>query len=111
VLQPDCGAATSGPQLDPSGTLNVGVAAHIHAAAEGGPRYLPEMLPEERSSPENGLWLCQTHAKLVDNDEARFTAELLRGWKQKAEEVAFHAIGKTKGTTKTSSRERKFGAI
>src|SRR5690242_10450826 len=38
---PDCGAATSGPQLDPCKALNVGVAAHIAAAAPGGPRYDP----------------------------------------------------------------------
>ena len=73
---PECGASTSGPQLDPSGTLNVGVAAHIHAASEGGPRYLAEMSAKERGSATNGLWLCQSCAKLVDNDAARFTVNL-----------------------------------
>jgi hypothetical protein len=27
----------------------------------------------------SGVWLCQNCAKLVDNDPARFTVELLRG--------------------------------
>ena len=33
---PDCRAVTSGPQNDPTKAVNVGVAAHITAAAEGG---------------------------------------------------------------------------
>src|SRR6516225_4310515 len=74
---PDCRALTSGPQEDPSKAVNVGVAAHITAASPGGPRYDPGLVPEERSSPENGIWLCQTCAKLIDNDPFRFTTELL----------------------------------
>src|SRR5579871_1727431 len=34
---PDCRAQTTGPQVDPSKVLNVGVAAHITAASDGGP--------------------------------------------------------------------------
>ncbi len=39
--KPDCRAPTSGPQADASKAVNVGVAAHITAAAPGGPRYDP----------------------------------------------------------------------
>jgi hypothetical protein len=92
---PECRALTSGPQEDPAKALNIGVAAHITAASPGGPRYDPELLPEERSGPSNGLWLCQNCAKLVDNDAARFTLELLRGWKVAAEAEAKFRIGKT----------------
>ncbi len=85
---PGCRQPTAGPQGDPSGAVNIGVAAHIAAAAAGGPRYDPSLTPEERSSPENGIWLCQTDAKLVDNDEARYTIATLRGWKAQAEATA-----------------------
>jgi hypothetical protein len=94
--RPECGAATSGPQLDPHGTLNVGVAAHIHAASEGGPRFSQEMSPSQRSAAGNGLWLCQTCAKLIDNDPLRYSAQELRNWKTKAEAAALEAIGKTR---------------
>jgi hypothetical protein len=103
--RPECGASTAGPQLDSRGALNVGVAAHIHAASEGGPRFLPEMSTEKRSGAENGVWLCQTCGKLVDNDPTRFTAAVLRDWKQKAETAALSAIGKTKRTPRTASTE------
>ncbi|MCU1382796.1 MAG: hypothetical protein JWL71_1493 [Acidobacteria bacterium] len=63
------------------------------------------MTPEGRGSAENGVWLCQTCAKLVDNDEARYPADLLRGWKQKAEESALTSIGKTKRATKAARKE------
>ena len=68
--RPDCRAATSGPQVDPTKSLNLGVAAHITAASPGGPRYDPTLSSEQRSSPDNAIWLCQGCAKLVDNDSA-----------------------------------------
>src|SRR5215475_12149129 len=92
---PDCGAQTSGPQVDAAKALNVGVAAHITAAAPGGPRYDATLSPHERADISNGIWLCQTCAKLIDNDAVRFNAPLLRDWKTKAEERALHLVGKT----------------
>ena len=52
-------------------------------------------LSEERRHPDNGIWLCPTCAKLIDNDASRFTAKLLRPWKEIAEDRAFCSIGKT----------------
>jgi hypothetical protein len=91
---PGCRASTSGPQDDPAKAVNVGVAAHITAASPGGPRYDPDLLPEERSGPENGIWLCQNHAKLIDNDPAQFGVDLLKKWKKDAEAEANDRIGK-----------------
>jgi hypothetical protein len=36
---PNCRRPTSGPQTHPRKTVNIGVAAHITAAAPGGARY------------------------------------------------------------------------
>ena len=91
----ECWALTSGPQVDPTKALNVGVAAHITAASPGGPRYDEALSPDARQHPDNGIWLCQTCAKLVDNDEKRFSTEELREWKRLAEDRALEMIGKT----------------
>src|SRR5258708_1102201 len=87
---PDCRAPTSGPSSeDPSAVTNTGVAAHICAASPAGPRYDPNMNSEERSGIMNGIWLCQNHAKLIDDDETSFPASMLREWKETAEGIAF----------------------
>jgi hypothetical protein len=92
---PECRALTSGPQEDPTKAVNVGVAAHITAASPGGPRYDSRLSPEERSGHENGIWLCQNCAKLIDNDPVRFTVDGLRKWKSGAEAEAKDRVGKT----------------
>ena len=92
---PDCGAATSGPQVDADKALNVGVAAHISAASSGGARYDANMSTGDRCSANNSIWLCQTCAKLVDNDEHRFTVNLMVEWKRQAEAAAHDLVGKT----------------
>ena len=100
---PYCRRTTSGPQSDPNKSVNIGVAAHITAASARGPRYVPTLSKRERSSIENGIWLCQNCAKLVDSDEKRFTVELLRQWKKAAEDAARQGV-ETSGNTPTSSQ-------
>ena len=85
---PDCRQLTSGPRTDPARAVNIGVAAHITAASEGGPRYDAGLSREQRGHADNGLWLCQNCGKLVDNDPKAYPADLLRKWKQQAEEAA-----------------------
>lgn len=83
---------TVGPgQLD-STVINVGVAAHISAAATRGPRYDPHLTAEQRRSPASGIWLCQTCAKLIDSDPIKYTVSLLRTWKAAAEEAAYSRL-------------------
>jgi hypothetical protein len=108
---PDCGASTSGPQEDPSKSLNVGVAAHISGAAAGGPRYDPSLSVEQRSHVNNAIWLCQTCAKLVDNDTVRFPIAVLHAWKTIAEHNALLSIGKTKLIAPQSESQRKYSEI
>jgi hypothetical protein len=75
------------------------VAAHITAASPDGPRYDPVLSQDERRSQNNGIWLCQTCAKLVDNDPLRYHAEMLREWKAFAEDRAARAIEGRRATT------------
>jgi hypothetical protein len=89
---PDCRKQTSGPHTDDAKALNTGVAAHITAASAGGARYDASMTSEDRKSATNGIWLCQTCGKLVDNDDARYPVDRLRDWKRRAEEIALAEI-------------------
>jgi hypothetical protein len=84
---PECRRPTAGPDAQ-GGVTNLGVAAHITAASAGGPRYDDTLTSDARSAIANGIWLCQDHAKLVDDDELRFPASLLREWKETAEHMA-----------------------
>ena len=85
---PHCRQTTSGPQEEPDGTVNIGVAAHITAASSGGPRYDPDLTAEQRKSAENGIWLCPKCSKLIDSDLFLYTVKRLRSWKAEAEELA-----------------------
>ncbi|MDP9533865.1 hypothetical protein Q7L38_14920 [Pseudomonas protegens] len=44
------------------------------------------MTPSERMDITNGIWLCQTHSKLVDADKAAYPAERLRQIKAEHED-------------------------
>lgn len=96
---PSCRKMTSGPHSTEDKSLNVGVAAHITAASVGGPRYDPFCGKEYRSSAQNGIWLCQTCAKLIDSDPSQFTKGLLLAWKQVAEQYAFSELSQSSSHT------------
>ena len=74
---PNCRVPTSGPGADEQKALNIGVAAHIVAAAQGGPRYDATLTPEQRAGIINGIWLCQNCAHEIDADEKRYSVALL----------------------------------
>lgn len=84
-----CGIATIGPKYgDALKTSSIGVGCHIYAAAPNGPRYNPNMTTEERKSPDNCIWMCQTHSTLIDKDEKAYPPTLLHQWKDDAEKEA-----------------------
>lgn len=85
---PDCCRQTSGPEATADGAVNIGVAAHITAAAPGGPRFDPQMASGQRSAAANGIWLCSACSSLIDRDVARYTQTLLLEWKASAEKRA-----------------------
>jgi hypothetical protein len=89
---PQCRKQTTGPQQDVTKAISIGVAAHITAASPGGPRFDSTMSPEKRKSGENGIWMCQNCAKLIDSDEKRYTVDLLREWKKLSEEAALSEL-------------------
>ena len=97
---PDCQRITSGPHSLSSKSSIVGIAAHICAASPGGKRYDPQMTSSERSDIENGIWLCEICAKLVDLDEIKYTAELLKKWKTDHEQAIAQELANSVKTDK-----------
>lgn len=90
---PGCNIITIGASMENTSKVSVtGVAAHICAAAKGGPRYNASMTSDERRGSDNCIWMCQTHSKLIDTDEKTYTVELLNKWKKDAEEEAAKAL-------------------
>jgi hypothetical protein len=82
---PLCRRSTFGAKQGKDGYHNIGVAAHITAAAPGGPRYDATLTRDQRLHADNGIWLCQTHGDLVDGNDKTFTVKMLQEWKHDAE--------------------------
>ena len=82
---PYCAAQASGPSWDSDKSISIGVAAHITATSQGGPRYNEKLTSEQRQAFANGIWLCNNCSRKVDSDPTQFTAEVLREWKSFAE--------------------------
>lgn len=91
---PSCRHLTSAPTSDGAKEVNIGVAAHICAAAPGpgARRYRADMAPEQRKSHENGIWLCQDCAKAIDSDDPAFSETVLHSWKRKHAEDMWRSI-------------------
>ncbi len=98
---PKCRISTVGPATSPDGVASIGKAAHICAAAPGGPRYDSNMSPQERSGIDNGIWLCANHADEIDRDPNAYPVGLLKEWKREAEQIA----RKERGLAHPSARE------
>lgn len=88
---PECQAPTLGPSKQ-KGVSNVGVGAHITAAAPGGPRFDPSLTPAQRKSAANAIWLCNSCGRLVDNDASTYTVGELAKWKVHAIDRAQKAL-------------------
>ena len=51
----------------------------------------------QRRAADNGIWLCQTCAKLIDNDELRYSVTKVREWKARAEAIAARNLERRSG--------------
>ncbi|MEU0155508.1 hypothetical protein [Micromonospora fulviviridis] len=59
------------------------MAAHIYAAAPGGPRGTGGLPTYKRSAAENGIWCCYDHGKAIDSDGGNsFSVAELHAWKR-----------------------------
>lgn len=105
---PECHVHTHGAAFTGDKAVGVGVACHIKAASPGGPRYHREQTKDERRHIDNGIWMCQTHSKLVDADESAYSIATLLEWKQMAEARSNRLINQksfTEGDVKAAVEE------
>lgn len=107
-----CNQTTVGPDSgDTNGRINNGIAAHITAAAPGGPRYDPSLTPEQRSSIDNGIWMCRSHGALIDSDHTIYSVEQLKNWKQLAETQQSLLLQMTHQVRQNNYSERDVGVL
>ena len=89
---PNCRKLTVGANEIEDKSTSVGVAAHITAASEGGPRYDGSLTKKQRIHINNGIWLCSNCATLIDKDPENYSASLLRQWKSSAERESIERL-------------------
>jgi hypothetical protein len=79
---PGCGKVTIGPDLPPDKFVQTGKTAHIFSAAPGGPRGQGGLSEQQLASPNNAIWLCDIHARVVDaNRGVSYPPALLQSYK------------------------------
>ena len=106
---PSCLKLTAGPHSDENRSLSTGHAAHIHAAAIGGPRYSAQQTASQRRAITNGIWLCRECGDIVDKDTSLHGHEILRQWKENHEamlvEIRTQGYSKSLELLQSSRRE------
>ncbi|WP_266157225.1 hypothetical protein [Dyella silvatica] len=96
---PQCNRSTAGPAVESHDKwIKNGVAAHITAAAPGGPRYDASISPDQRSDISNAIWMCPTHGSLIDKEQAAYTVEEIKSWKIEAESRAARELERSSAT-------------
>lgn len=111
---PGCYVNTHGAASTGAGTVGIGVACHITAASPGGPRYDANLNKAERSDIDNGIWMCQTHSKLIDADDSAYSVETLREWKKTAENRSNDQLNKksfTESELKVATEKSAFSVM
>lgn len=78
-----CRVITVGPTHSGDQRNSIGVAAHICGAASGpgSKRYDANQTTEQRKHYDNGIWLCYSCSKLIDNEETFHDANRLKTMK------------------------------
>ncbi|WP_241722910.1 hypothetical protein [Raoultella sp. HC6] len=80
---PKCNRMTIGPSKNVDDSIIAGIASHIRAGSEGGPRYDANQTSQQRKSITNGLWLCGTCSYMIDkNNGADYSVSQLEDWKK-----------------------------
>jgi hypothetical protein len=94
---PDCRSLTLCPsETDSEKYIYVGRAAHITAASADGPRYDSSLTTEQRSSIENGIFLCSNCADMIDKNKGLdFPVDLLKKWKKEHEKWVSKNLNKS----------------
>lgn len=104
--KPSCRSYTTAAHSSGEKVLNNGEAAHISGRRPTSARYDSKLTDEERSQAKNGIWLCRTHAKMIDDDEAQFAKHILESWKEDTKAYVKENYGVPRGSEKTTDKSK-----
>lgn len=91
---PKCNRATIGPGHGFDQVQSIGKASHIHSAPVSGPRGQADLTRDQIVSVSNDIWLCSTHADLVDtNRGTNFPATTLMSFRDLHERRVGREVG------------------
>lgn len=79
---PGCSKLTIGPGPQPHQSTNTGMACHIYAASQNGPRGTTNFSDSQIRSEQNGIWCCNHHGGEIDKNQGeRYPAAALLGYR------------------------------
>lgn len=91
---PECNATLVGPGVEPGSVETIGECAHIYAAGKKGPRCNHNLSENDLKKPENGIYLCRSHHKLIDSNKGKkYPPETLMLYKQMHEHKISEELG------------------
>lgn len=91
---PGCKKVLIGPGNKINEFINIGECAHIFSAVPGGPRGDGGLSEENILSPENGIYLCSIHHKIIDsNDGNKYQSSTLLEYKNRHENSISKEMG------------------
>lgn len=91
---PGCDVTLIGPGIGLNPVNCIGECAHIYAAAGKGPRSNHNLSQDDLQKPENGIFLCSKHHRLIDKGRGKgYPAETLMLYKQMHEHKISQEIG------------------
>jgi len=84
---PGCNKTLVGPGVNNDDSITIGECAHIFSAVPKGPRTDGGLTEKELKRPENGIYLCTNHHKIVDrkSKDNKYTSDLLTRYKNRHE--------------------------
>lgn len=92
---PGCNKTLVGPGVENDKYITIGECAHIFSAVPKGPRTDGGLTAAELKRPENGIYLCRNHHKIVDikAKDNKYTSDLLTRYKSRHEFLISAELG------------------
>jgi len=92
---PSCNKTLVGPGVNNNESITIGECAHIFSAVPKGPRTDGGLDESELKRPENGIYLCRNHHKIVDRKakDNKYTSDLLTRYKNRHEFLISAELG------------------
>lgn len=92
---PGCNKTLVGPGVNNNESICIGECAHIFSAVLNGPRTNGGLNEFELKKPENGIFLCSNHHKIIDrkSKDNKYTSDLLTRYKNRHEFLISAELG------------------